>query len=565
MKTNQLLLWAALFQPLLAGHAEACLPPQACAACNGPLCETWTGLLGQAPDPTLWLSEAGSGNIVVHSALLQGPALYMPGSTILYGPAVLGATDLEAEVLLTDDIETRGTLVARVQDRGGDFYYRYQLSVFPGLEGGVMLIRREGDLGVQLGAAATFHADPSCPAFRMRLVVEEFHLRGYVNGVLMVEAEDFMRAYPAGRTGMESYGGAWYDNLRLNNSACSAPMATPPAVPSDTPTPAPSPTATARPTDLPTPAPTAPGLPCMDAAAASNGDLILGGHARVEGPAKAGGQIQTHGSSAITGARTQGQPSILAAWPQPAGAVQLGDLTLSGKEVRVLGAGDYVVGTLKLSAGASLSAQGGQVRLWFKELSLEGQAGLGLSGELRLFGRAGAAGTVKLEGQSRARAAIYAPQHELRMGGSARLEGAVLGSRVELAGGAQLAYDSALGCGPAGPAQASGPLFSASDSKGRGAGAGLLGEREQLRLYPNPAKGLVWASFKLPEQARGRLLVLNLQGELVRMQELYGQAGEGKAALDLRGLAGGAYIGVLQSDSGLGQASKASFKFAVVP
>jgi hypothetical protein len=193
-----------------------CMPVNPCASCSGLLCEDWEAYSPVPAElPSAWLQESGSANAITFVAALGGNALFMPSKAIVYNAAVPADLIFEAEVY-----SGRGVLLARVQP---NLLQRYQFVVIPGPTGLVALQSRNQNIVTNLAIGPRHIVNPACPAYRMQFSILGGVMKGYINGVEMVSAVE-PGTWAAGNVGLESVGGVFYDNLRLNNIAC-APMA----------------------------------------------------------------------------------------------------------------------------------------------------------------------------------------------------------------------------------------------------------------------------------------------------------------------------------------------------
>ena len=85
-----------------------------------------------------------------------------------------------------------------------------------------------------------------------------------------------------------------------------------------------------------------------------------------------------------------------------------------------------------------------------------------------------------------------------------------------------------------------------------------------LVVAPNPAHGDALARYQLDQEGNARLILLNLEGEVVRSWNLGDLApGQGTQRLDLQGLASGLYFLALQQDQAGGPRNVSLFKLAI--
>jgi hypothetical protein len=83
-------------------------------------------------------------------------------------------------------------------------------------------------------------------------------------------------------------------------------------------------------------------------------------------------------------------------------------------------------------------------------------------------------------------------------------------------------------------------------------------------VAPNPAHADALARYQVDQEGNGRLVLLNLNGEVVRSWNLGSLApGQGTQRLDLQGLASGLYFLALQQDQAGGTRTVSLFKLAI--
>jgi hypothetical protein len=353
-------------------------------------------------------------------------------------------------------------------------------------------------------------------------------------------------------------------------------------------------TQTQTPTLSPTAAPSI-GLPCLAyAIQASTGDSTFVGNGLVDsydsslgnyggsnvggmGGVRAGGNIVLGAGAQINGTQVPQAPEALTPVPVPTGAVNLGDLSIHGNQPYILTAGDYVVDSLSISGNSTLQTTGGQVRIWFNNLSLAGTVGLASAtpNNLWFFSRTSAQ-VVSLNGTCTLYGVIFAPNVPITDGGTGGVFGALIGSQVTLNGGAEVHYDQRLGCSSGGYARlmVAKPLSLSLKDGGNGDTrpperinpyARFLSDSKPIFAVPNPARDSATVAYYLKESSKVVIRLFSMEGKEVRELSLGEQAaGIGTAQVDLRSLGTGIYFAVLTADAGNGPVAKGTFKLAVL-
>jgi len=77
---------------------------------------------------------------------------------------------------------------------------------------------------------------------------------------------------------------------------------------------------------------------------------------------------------------------------------------------------------------------------------------------------------------------------------------------------------------------------------------------EQIRIYPNPAKGIVWIEFAETLGSKTTIDLFNLQGMLIRHYPITGNTKALRISLDISGISEGMYI--IRAISGQGASSR---------
>ena len=146
-----------------------------------------------------------------------------------------------------------------------------------------------------------------------------------------------------------------------------------------------------------------------------------------------------HNGGVIHGAQTpKSSGAPLQPIPPPAGAKNLGNVTVNGGQTTTLAAGDYVAATFTLNG--TLNISGGVVRIWVTgSLGLGGTANLnGIPQNLQFF--YGGTNDVNVNGGGRGIfALIYAPDARINLGEA--VFGSVTGSTISLNGGSAIHFD----------------------------------------------------------------------------------------------------------------------------
>lgn len=183
----------------------------------------------------------------------------------------------------------------------------------------------------------------------------------------------------------------------------------------------------------------------------SNSAINVSGSAQVSGAATPGVQEQVtlSGSAKVTGSTAAAtSPRILPFPAVPAGAIDLGEISLKGKETKTLTPGTYILSSLSLSGQGTLKIDNttGPVTLYLTgDLSMNGDGIENLSGlPDRLSIIQAENRSVSFGGNSTFYGTIYAPGSSLTFGGGTTLFGGFIGQDVSAGGTATIHYDENL-------------------------------------------------------------------------------------------------------------------------
>jgi hypothetical protein len=287
------------------------------------------------------------------------------------------------------------------------------------------------------------------------------------------------------------------------------------------------------------------------------------------GAEEASGQIEVNSPSVVNGSLYPNSTPGLTPVPVPSDAVSEPDLSLYG--TLTLPKGDYIYNNIVLGNGAQLIPSGGQVRIWFNSLNINGSAVAGATSnpeQLGFFSRT-TASAITIDGSSGDSPSVYgvlfAPNVAVNVAGYTQVYGTLIGSSVLLNGaGVGIHFDEVLSeaCASGGRPD----LVHSSGAKNPNAVPTVVPyKRQPLVVAPNPVRGCVLVAYMLPVPADAQFEVYNLMGERVFSEDLGAQgAGQHMAQADLSLLASGIYFAVIEENEGAGFHSGGTFKLALV-
>ena len=194
---------------------------------------------------------------------------------------------------------------------------------------------------------------------------------------------------------------------------------------------------------------------------ASNGNISLVGNATVNGDATPGpkGSVNLTGNAVVTGLTTPANSTrTLSPATLPAGAVDIGAISLGGNHTSTLTAGTYQVSSMSIGGNAKLiiDATAGPVNLYVTGAIDVGGNGISNgSGKAQNLNIAQIGGSdVSLSGNAAFVGVVYAPDSPLSLHGNADLYGSFIGKSISVTGNGGIHYDQFLRTLPGAP----GPL-----------------------------------------------------------------------------------------------------------
>jgi hypothetical protein len=287
------------------------------------------------------------------------------------------------------------------------------------------------------------------------------------------------------------------------------------------------------------------------------------------GAEEASGQIVVNSPSVVDGTLYPNSTPGLTPVAVPSDAISEPDLSLYG--TLTIPKGDYVYNNIVLGNGAQLIPSGGQVRIWFNSLNINGSAVAGATSSpelLGFFSRTTSA-AITIDGSSGDFPSIYgvlfAPNVAVNVAGYVQVYGTLVGSSVLLNGaGVGIHFDEVLSeaCAPGGRPDL---VLSSGPKNPSFIPTAVPYQGQPLVVAPNPAHDQVILFYHLDTPAIYTVSLVDIKGDVVAAKALGLQpAGSGRAPWDLRKFAAGVYWVVGRADEGQGVQHTAIFKLALL-